>query len=83
MFISARKINKSHLKTKSNYRFCQLDLLDKGPIIEGASPSYRIGEMAELNCTYHKSNPVARLTWQINGRDAPGFASDVEVICKG
>ena len=46
------------------------DLPDEGPIIEGAYPRYHIGDKVQINCTSHRSKPVAKLRWYINGEQA-------------
>ena len=58
------------IRWKHYFSFQISDLPDEGPIIEGAYPRYHIGDKVQINCTSHRSKPVAKLRWYINGEQA-------------
>lgn len=43
----------------------------EGPIITGGQPTYRRGDLLDVNCTSPKSSPPPKLQWYINGVKAP------------
>ncbi|XP_035208096.1 uncharacterized protein LOC118182818 isoform X2 [Stegodyphus dumicola] len=44
---------------------------EEGPKIFGVQKNYRIGDVVNVTCAFGPSKPPAKITWYINGEEAP------------
>ena len=58
----------STMATMANPLFVYIAVPRSGPTISGQKSRYAVGDRVHLNCSSNSSDPLADLTWYINGR---------------